>query len=34
MRRNSTTTGLIVKALRVLQDRVGVLSEPEFNAAM
>ena len=30
----STTTGLTIKALHVLQETVGVLSEPERGAAM
>ena len=34
MQRRSVTTGLIVKALRVLQGTVRVLSNPEFGTAM
>ena len=34
MRRRSATTGLIIDALLVLQETVGVLSEPECGAAM
>ena len=34
MRRRSTSTGLIVKASRVLQKTVEVLSEPESGTAM
>ena len=33
MRRRSTTTGLIVDASLVLQEMVGVLSDPEQGAA-
>ena len=34
MWRRSATTGLIVEASRVLQEMVGVLSNPEHDAAM
>ena len=34
MRRRSETTGLIVKGSRVLQETVGVLSDPERGAAI
>ena len=34
MRRRSATNGLIFEALRVLQETVGVLSNPERGAAM
>ena len=34
MRRRSATTGLIMEASRMLQEKLGVLSEPECGAAM
>ena len=34
MRRSSATTGLIIKASRVFQETVGVLSESECGASM
>ena len=34
MRRRSVITGLIVEALRVLHETVGVLSDPEHGADM
>ena len=34
MRRRSATTGLIMEASCVLQEKVGVLSEPEHGDAM
>ena len=34
MQRRSATTGFIVKALRVLHEMVGVLSDPERGTAM
>ena len=34
MRRRSTTTGLIIDASLVLQETVGVLSDPERGGAM
>ena len=34
MQRRSATTGLIVDASRVLQEMVGVLSDPERGTAM
>ena len=34
MRRRSATTGLIIEASHMLQETVGVLSEPERGAAI